>query len=318
MKITNKHNLPEAIVKAVSNKTTYSGHDEIRNYSITQLLSTPRIFWLTKRHDAEMEEDVMDKIYQILGSSVHYILEKANEDSPNHVIEKRFTYTTDTGKVITGGLDSINIVGNILEDWKLTSVYTWIYRNRNGSRVEEYTKQLNMYRFLAAQKGYKIDKLKIHMIFRDYNKKSGQYDRNYPNIVETIDIPVWGLDVSRAFLEETVNNFESCKNIPDDELPICTPEERWQTQTTYAVRKSGLVKAKKVLFSQLAAKKWIDEECDNVAKKKVKQSSGEEYEKAFDKAKSLYYIEKRYGENLRCQGYCPCKDFCNFYQQLGT
>jgi hypothetical protein len=73
-----------------------------------------------------------------------------------------------------------------------------------------------------------------------------------------------------------------------------------------------------VLFSQLAAKKWIDEECDNVAKKKVKQSSGEEYEKAFDKAKSLYYIEKRYGENLRCQGYCPCKDFCNFYQQLGT
>ena len=133
MNITDNQNLPDAIVKAVSSDKWYSGNNEDRDYSITSLLNTPRIHYLTKRHYNDIVSDCSDMIWMLLGSAMHLVLENANSDSQDHVIEKRFMYKTLTGKIITGGIDTINLTKKLIEDWKFTSVYTWIYRNRNGN-----------------------------------------------------------------------------------------------------------------------------------------------------------------------------------------
>jgi len=212
MKITNNSNFPEAIVKAVSSDKWYGGSGEKRDYSVTGLLNTPRIHYLTKRHYDEIVTDCGDMIWMLMGSAMHLVLENANNDSENHVIEDRFSYTTKSGKVITGGLDSIDKLNKVIEDWKFTSVYTWIYRNRNGnSRLKDYEKQLNMYRFLAEKAGYDIDNLRIHMIFRDWSKSKAKYEKDYPNQIETLQIDVWGLDAAEAFIEERVAEFEKYK-----------------------------------------------------------------------------------------------------------
>lgn len=315
MKITNNQNLPDAIVKAVSSEKWYGGNNEDRDYSITGLLNTPRIHYLTKRHYNDIVSDCSEMIWMLLGSAMHLVLENANSDSQDHVVEKRFRYKTSTGKIITGGIDTINIKERLIEDWKFTSVYTWIYRNRNGNgRLQDYTKQLNMYRFLAEKAGISIDKLKINMIFRDWSKSKAKYEKDYPNHVETLDIDVWGLDATEAFIEERVAEFELYKDTPDDELPICTPEERWQSQTTWAVRKLKNKTASKVLFSYSKAKEWLVQECTEQAFKKTKMNSGDEFDKEYAKLFKEFTIEQRAGESIRCsQGYCSCREFCSYY-----
>lgn len=318
MKITNNSNFPEAIVKAVSSDKWYGGSGEKRDYSVTGLLNTPRIHYLTKRHYDEIVTDCAEMIWMLMGSAMHLVLENANQDSENHVIEDRFSYTTKSGKVITGGLDSIDKLNKVIEDWKFTSVYTWIYRNRNGnSRLKDYEKQLNMYRFLAEKAGYDIDNLRIHMIFRDWSKSKAKYEKDYPNQIETLQIDVWGLDAAEAFIEERVAEFEKYKDTPDDELPVCTPEERWQSHTTWAVRKLKNKTASKVLFSYASAKEWLNTECSEQAFKKTKMNSGEAFEKEYEKLSKEFVIEKREGEPIRCsQGYCSCRDFCSYYKSL--
>lgn len=76
MKITNKHNLPEGIVKAVTNDSYDKGN---AHYSISQLIMPPQMLRLMQLHWNELTTDVADEIWKLFGSSVHYILDKSNQ-----------------------------------------------------------------------------------------------------------------------------------------------------------------------------------------------------------------------------------------------
>ena len=54
MKLTNKYNLPEDVVKALSHSTYKAGDG---SYSATTLLKPPRIVHLERRHYEEIEQD---------------------------------------------------------------------------------------------------------------------------------------------------------------------------------------------------------------------------------------------------------------------
>ena len=56
MKITNKHNLPEAIVNMVAPKER-SGEYPINRVSVSNLLSPVQTQILSRRYDDEIEED---------------------------------------------------------------------------------------------------------------------------------------------------------------------------------------------------------------------------------------------------------------------
>ena len=83
--------------------------------------------------------------------------------------------------------------------------------------------------------------------------------------------------------------------MPDDELPECTAEERWERPIKYAVKKEGRKSALRVLDSLKDAENYMAEK------------------KLFAK----HFVETRQGESVRCESYCAVQPFCNQYKGGG-
>jgi len=84
MKITNKHHIPEVLVRAIS-ANWYSGHGELRFASVTAKMAI-----LSKRHGKEIAQDAGDMIWTMMGSAMHKVLE-AGEDM-NSLAEERLEH----------------------------------------------------------------------------------------------------------------------------------------------------------------------------------------------------------------------------------
>lgn len=258
--------------------------------------------------------DLLENIVlkKVEGTSIIELAKAIKNDKD--IIEKRFKYRTKSGKLITGGVDHYSVEDKCITDYKLTSIWTWIYRNREGSHIEKYTEQLNIYRLFMEAAGYEVNKLRINLIFRDYSKTEASRERNYPNPVEVLEIPLLGLDVVEQLVENKIAEIEKYANTFDDGIPICSPSERWQGHDTYAVMKKGNVKASKVEYSYAAAKSWMDAEAQKIAEKEIHK--GKDPYTSHQKALSLFSISKRVGKPTRCESYCPVNKFCNFYKSL--
>lgn len=258
--------------------------------------------------------DLLENIVlkKVEGTSIIELAKAIKNDKD--IIEKRFQYRTKSGKLITGGIDHYSVKDKCITDYKLTSIWTWIYRNREGSHIEKYTEQLNIYRLFMEAAGYEVNKLRINLIFRDYSKTEASRERNYPNPVEVLEIPLLGLDVVEQLVENKIAEIEKYANTFDDNIPICSPSERWQGHDTYAVMKQGNIKASKVEYSYAAAKSWIDAEAQKIAEKEIQK--GKDPYASHQKALSLFSIIKRSAKSTRCLSYCPVNTFCNFYKSL--
>lgn len=368
MKITNTKNMNKAIYNAIT-KDWYSGSGEERDYSVTQLLNPVKLFLLTRRHWDELEDDASERMFMLMGSAIHTIIERANDsdaellildkarwffeqvkdgaiagthtelerkffaalsdsykdvaladllakiEGNQYLFEKRLRYVTKTGKIITGGFDLYDKQARALHDFKFSSVYTWIYRNRPGSRIEEWTQQLNMYRFMAEKAGIPVDSLHINLIMRDFSKSKAKIERSYPEIVETIDIPLLGLDVVESMIESKLAILDQYAILADDNIPACSPLERWQGQDTWAVYKVGNKTASKVEFAYSAAQAWFDNEVQKMVEKEIAKRNADPVS-VRERIRRMFYIEKREGTPTRCLDYCPVKQFCNFYKSL--
>src|SRR4051812_15200780 len=73
--ITNDQNLAEPIYRAICNDQ-YKGGGDI---SITRLIAPPRIVALRKHYEGQIVEDAVDRVWSLLGQSVHLIIERASE-----------------------------------------------------------------------------------------------------------------------------------------------------------------------------------------------------------------------------------------------
>ena len=94
------------------------------------------------------------------------------------------------------------------------------------------------------------------------------------------------------FITKKVEEIVKAESLEDDAIAPCSEEERWAKPATYAVMKEGRKTALKVCSTQ--------EEANEYAK-----SAG-----------SGYYVEVREGKSPRCEDYCLCAPFCNFYKSL--
>jgi len=97
------------------------------------------------------------------------------------------------------------------------------------------------------------------------------------------------------FIKERFLELKKYEDIPDDELPICTDEERWREPTKYAVKKKVNKTATK-LHETL-------EDAENHLKNLE------------DKFPNIYEIEVREGTDKKCLEYCSCCQFCSYYKE---
>ena len=287
MKYTNKYNIPNEIIRSLENDSYSDGGAD---FSATGLLQPPRIRMLKKIHEPKITTDVSDRIWILLGQSVHNILERANENSKENLTEQRMFVDIDRYK-ISGQADTIAIEDKILKDYKVTSVWSVISALKDGK--PEWEQQLNIYAYLYKQTFKQdISALNIIAIMRDWNKSGMLRNKDYPKCsVAVIPIPLWNEEEQLEFIRERIDKHTDAEVIWDalGELPKCTPEERWAKPDKYAVMKKGRKSALRLLPTEEQAKEYIGDQDLS--------------------------IEFRKGVSTRCEGYCEVSQFCNQYRE---
>ena len=281
MIITNKYNLPEVLVRFAQGKH-YSRGDAHR--SVTQLINSPRIVALEERHHEELEQDISDVLFSLLGTATHYILDKYSDEST--VIREQRMFATVNGWRISGAMDrqEITAAGRIIEDWKVTSVYAVM----NEKIDWEY--QLNCYAFLVRLAGHRVCKLMINAVIRDWAKRNNAGKDGYPEApIMQIDVPLWSFEEQENFIKQRIALHAA--TVMDDP-PMCTPDERWMKPDQWAVIKVGNKRAFKVFLTEAEAQELVAQ-------------------------KSGFTVVHRPGQPTRCMSFCPVKQFCDYGSTLG-
>ncbi len=282
MILTNHLNLPEQIVNAVK-KDDYNNNG---TYSATTLLKDPKEIILFNRHKDEITEDVSEHVYSLLGTSVHYILEKA-EEGENQFKEERLYYKfgDDT---ISGKFDFYDMEEEMLGDYKVTTVYKYLLGDN-----EHYRFQLLTYAYLLRKNGFPCKGGRIYQIFRDWQRSKAKFDKSYPQKpVNVITFRFYDKDFTyiENEIQQRLANIHKYEDFADDEIPICSKENRWATDDKFAVMKKGRKSAMRVLNSKEEAEEWM------------KNNGGE-------------FIQERPAESRKCVDYCSCCEFCNFWRE---
>jgi hypothetical protein len=274
MKVLNPRNLPQALVNAVSFERKFVDPKRI---GVTDLISSPYVHYLKMLHENEIETDVEDMTWLILGRGIHSLLEK---NSPDLSISE---------KKIVAKIDEFTIVGILdvtenktIYDYKVVSTYAFILGDK-----PEWERQLNVYRYLLHLEGTEIDSIKIIAILRDWMPRKAAAESDYPQKpLISVDVKLWSLEETEKYIHSRLEAFRN-------PVTPCTPEERWSKPTTYAVKKNGLKTAKRVLGDRVSAENYIKD--NNLG--------------------SEFLIEERPGEDTKCNpefGYCPYAKWCEF------
>lgn len=237
--ITNKHNLPHALVKAVQNDPYDAGNSDI---SVTKLIDSPQKLVLWKAHQHEVTEDVSDRIWALLGQAVHHILERAGTDT---LVEERM-YAKVEGWVLSGQFDRLHLGTKTLSDWKVTSVY------KVKGDIVQWERQLNVLRWLALQNNYEVERLEIVAIIRDWRRGEAEREYDYPECqAKVIPIRVWPMDETKAYIKSRI----AVHQMAQSKIPVrCTDEERWYTGDKWAIVKPKGKRALKVLDAKPPAR----------------------------------------------------------------
>jgi hypothetical protein len=313
--ISNKYRLPAAVVWAVTHDRYDPGEGDV---SCTTLIAPAQIFQLRKTlitdgdgdtltdrdlnyltYNDIIEEDASERIWSMIGSAVHYILENAciamqdaGEWHGDMIAERRF-YHTVGGKKVSAQIDLLD-ENNDLNDFKVTSV--WSIKDALENSKEEWTAQLNIQSYLMHHNGVEVRNLFITAIARDWNKSGRMRDPNYPPRAVKVPIRKWTLEQTEAYIQGRINALYSPYQIP------CTPKETWESQTKHALMKTGRKSALRLLDSEDESKLWAhaNGHADIVDKVPV--------------LKTGFYIETRWGERKRCDNYCDMMPFCDQYK----
>ena len=282
MRITNVHHLPLAIVEAVKNDPY--PHGQTGDISATQLIAPPQLVALKRQHEADLEEDAADRIWSLLGQSIHTILERAE---PSAITERRL-FAHCAGWRISGQADRIvpldlEYETIHIEDYKTTSVWSVI----DGVKPE-WADQLHVLQWLAAENGYAVRGLSIVALLRDWSRNKAKDGGNYPQApVITLTVRPRPLGALHDWITSRVERHQMARACLTGGIPPqpCTPEERWERPAVFAVKTPGRKTAVKLYEDRDLAQAHADD-----------LKGG--------------YVEHRPGEPIRCLHYCPVAAFC--------
>lgn len=299
MKITNKLNLPQPFVDAVTREYQYKD----KQYSVTTILKDLREILLTRRHNDEIEQDVADMIWLIFGTAVHKVLEDSKEEETEFK-EEHFVEEVENGYKLSGQADLYNAKEKMITDYKTCSVWKVIYND-----WDDYRKQLLMYAWAFKKMGFEVEKGQIVAVIKDHSKTKAKIDSSYPQypvykkVFEFTDKDFEEIEI---FIKDKFKEISKYENVSDDELPICSPENRFNEGNKYAVKKKTNKRALKVYDNLEEAEKHLSQ----LEYKVMDKKTGE-----IEEIRNDYEIETREGEDKKCKDYCSCCNFCSYYKE---
>lgn len=276
MKITNIHDLPDALYQLILNDE----YSKQGRFSASELPSPPQLRTLKLRHDAEIVKDASDFLFIIQGKSIHKLLERGKD--ADDLREESLMVDLGDGVTISGSTDLYT--GDVV-DWKVTSVFSFLL----GGLKPEWEAQVNTYAWLWRMHGFETHRLFIYAILRDW-QKSKIMERDYPKIpFMKIAVPKWDNVKVNHYIRNRVNMHLLAESLPDDKLPPCSLDDQWARPTTYAVMKKGAKRALRVFDNEYDA---------NALSENTKGSA----------------VVERLGKRVRCEDYCDAKPFCHQYK----
>lgn len=288
IRITNNLGLPAPLVKAV----TPAPRIEVANrISITTLTQPPQLQGLVRRYSSELSEDASDRLWALMGSLLHDVLEKYSQDLENTFAEQKLEIQID-GWTVVGKYDLSEIIleGERLTDWKFTSIYSL----KDNEPVKfEWEAQINCYIELLRQYKRTVTEAQIIAIGRDWSKSRARRERDYPQkAVAMKPVSLWGSEKTLEYMRERVALHAAAQR---GVWPDCTPEDRWARPDIYALMKKGQKKAVKLFEDEQLAHKWLEGILGG------------------DKS---HYVQFRQGESIRCAAYCPAAPKCEQWAKL--
>lgn len=282
MKVTNVHNVPQPLVTLAEGQYYSKGKSD---YSVTELMSPPRVQRLRAQNDEAIVQDVSEMLWPLLGSALHVVMERG--ETSGWTSEERLFAEVD-GQIVSGAIDLQEVTpeGIGIVDYKFTSA--WAVMNEKI----EWEQQLNVYKWLVERvKKMPVKSLRICALIRDFSRHDTGRE-GYPQApIHMVEIPMWDAVKAEGYVRERLEMHRNSKLSADfgEALPECSPEERWMSETTYAVKREGRKTAIRVF-------KTMDEATELAGKEKG-------------------YVETRLGEPKRCTGnYCGVAQWCDQYQ----
>lgn len=240
--------------------------------------------------DGITEIDVVDLLWALDGTSLHYMFEKASSED---IAELRLV-TKFEDISITGKIDLYELESKRLLDYKKTSVYTYLY---HPTGKKEYIAQANVNSFLLRANGFEVNSAVNVYFFRDWRKSEylKLQNRGYPFYpIRVIDLPLWS--------DEEVVNYISARLAAHKKAKIdwqlgvlngCTPEGRWREEDEYAVLTQTRTKA-----------------MNGAAHFKTRQEAED-----FASLHKNGGIEYRPGKDKRCDDWCSYKTYCSYFKK---
>lgn len=259
MKITNKTNIDELVVKAVDSNYQYTD----KKYSVTSILTDYKEIILKRRHHNDMVRDVKDMAWLMFGTAFHEYLEKQEvewvevKESVFNVF-KRFAkdckeewVTSDTNGelephyyikpklkeehliykcqhseyTLTGYSDLYNLLTNEVIDYKTASVNKVLYGD-----WDDYIKQLKLYAMMLNSMGFPCYKGRLIVFLKDWSKTQYTRDpKNYPSSpIYQIGWNFTHQDLidEKQWVEDYFMKLADIENLADDELVICNDDVR--------------------------------------------------------------------------------------------
>ncbi len=298
MKFTNKDNLSPCWVEAAQ----FDDYVKLGWRSVTGLINPVQVTILCERYDERIEVDVGDRLDMFQGNAMHALLARVADPKLN-AIEEQFTiWVLDKEISLTPDRLTMNDEDDtiILTDYKYTTVWKVKFKS-----YDDYERQVNMYGYACRLQDKKVTRLVMELFMKDWNlrdfeqeqisqEKKG-YSCDYPSTrAVSVPIRVWSDERCKTYLEARIKLYMEAETLPDNQLPECSPEDRWMKNEKWAVKKIGGKKAKAggVCDTEFEAKAFIA---------------------GIKKDRHLYEIEHREGQNTRCERYCSAKPFCHQY-----
>lgn len=282
MKLTNKHGLPEILVRAVERAgSEYSrGQSDI---TVTELIGPPRLRRFVQEYGHAIEEDVTDRLASFVGTAMHSKIERGQ--AAHDIVEERM-YLDVLGWRLGGQFDHYE--EGVVRDWKHTSVWSWIHEPHGKP---EYVAQGNVNAHLLRHAGFSVDRIELVYVFSDFSKSKARTTQGYPRAkAAVIRVDDWGAERTQAYIEHRVKLHQAARQVRPEDVPVCSDQERWMRDAKFAVMKEGRKTAVRLLDSELEALAYIS---DNGL------------------SPQNHSVVYRPGEYVRCLDWCPARELCS-------
>lgn len=291
MKLTNKFNLPEPFVAAVSSDDYERGDAE---FTSTELIKPSRILAYTRKYWDDIVEDVSDRVWAFQGQTKHIVLERIARSNPaRYIVEKRLeTIMPGTKAKISAQFDLFDKQELTLYDWKETSVWKFMIGD-----TEEWEQQANINLYLMRIHDYTVKSLINIAMLKDWKIREARFGRkeDYPKCaVHVMPLPMWSIGQAQSYINEKVEKHRAEMANP----PVCTKKERWQRDATFAVMRTD---RKRAIPGGL---------CDSRDRAEAVMMHHMKIAPPGDAKK--FYIETRNAEPVRCLDFCAVQIYCDF------